>query len=224
MQSRERTQILLADGHPVTAHGITELCRTEAGLDVVGTSRTRQETLAAIRELQPDLLVCEFHLDGLYSLDLIRTALELKPDLTILVFTTEDELLFAGRALRAGARGFVMKSAPTYAVIDAIRRVEDGGVAVSDQVASRLLVAPRMSPDRLEHLTDREYQILGLLGAGHTSREVAERLGLSVKTVDSHRAALKAKLALRNHSELIRFAVATRLSSGEEALPAPSTA
>ena len=170
-------------------------------------------------ELDPDLVVTDISLPGMSGLELTKHLHTLKPELAILVISRHDETLYAERAIRAGARGYIMKLEADEVIVRAVRRVLRGGIYVSDQVSGRLLLSVAggresipLSP--LEILSDRELEVLEHIGHARSTREIAERLYLSEKTVESYRGRIKEKLHLNSPPELMKYAV--RWVEGEE--------
>lgn len=212
-----RHRILLADDHPVSRLGLATLFKAQPDMQVCGETSSCEETLAAAEKLRPNAIVLEINMNRLGGLELLSNLRAKVPEASILVLSNYDETLYAERALRLGARGFVMKLASPEALMAAMRRVLAGGIYVSPQVSSRMLEkiasAGRVtSTNPAEYLSDREVEVFNLIGQGQSTREIAERMKVSVKTVESHRAHIKAKLNLRNASELTQLAV--RLEAG----------
>jgi DNA-binding NarL/FixJ family response regulator len=170
------------------------------------------EALAVIERLRPDLVIVDISLKGADGLELIKQAAGRWPELAILVLSMHNEQLYAERALRAGARGYIMKDEATGNVLAAVREVLNGSVYLSAAMRARLLqrlvsAEPQRSVRELESLTDRELGILRLIGKGCTTREIADQLGLSVRTVGSHRARIKRKLKVTSTAQLIQYAL-----------------
>jgi DNA-binding NarL/FixJ family response regulator len=209
--------VFVIDSHPIIRRGLAEVIDRQDRLRCCGESGEGPEARRLVESTRPDLVITEVSLRVGDGLDLIRQLKALHPSPRILVFSIHDESLFAERALRAGAHGYVCKREAIRTLLRAIRTILGGGIHVSHRMSNRLLGrlgSPNEVFDEwpLEQLTDRELQVL-LLGQGLRSRDIAESLILSVKTVDTYREHLKAKLGLSSHSELVRFAVAWVLSS-----------
>lgn len=192
--------------------GLTSIVNNTPGLEVCREAGTGSEALSALSECRPNLILLDLSLPDRNGLELLRDLLALQPDVPILVVSMHDELLYAERALRAGARGYIMKEAGVAKVMEAIQTVLKGQVFVSERVSAELLSnlsrrthAPNRSP--LSSLTDREFEVFRLIGAGKSTRTIAEQLGLSPKTVDVHRANIKEKLEVDDLPALIRQAV-----------------
>jgi DNA-binding NarL/FixJ family response regulator len=203
---------LVVDNHAIVRHGLGQLMSGSGEFEVCGEATTSATALRLARELEPDVAILEFAMAGEGGLALIERLSEAHPDLPILVLSGEEETLYAARALRAGARGYVMKDTPTEEVLEAIRSVARGEIVVGDRVRDRLVQRTAwrgrdLEASPLDALTDREAEVFRLLGHGRQTREVAEDLGVSVKTVESHRAKIMRKLDLDNATQLIQWAV-----------------
>lgn len=207
-----KKRLFLVEDHPVTREGFAQLINYQPDLTVCGQADTAKLALAGIQAARPHLAIVDISLSESSGLDLIKDLKCHHPDLPVLVLSTHDEALYAERALRAGARGYVMKQAPTSEVMKAIRTVLTGELYLSDPMRSRLV---RQQFDgskpsgraELDGLSDRELQVFELLGHGHTTRRIATRLHVSVSTVETHRAHLKQKLRLVDAVQLVRRAV-----------------
>lgn len=217
-------RILVVD-HPIVRTGLVDLFAEEPGFEVVGEAATIAAARAAVAAVPPDVAVVDLALGTDSGLDLAAYLARSHPRVRILVISGHDERLYAERALRAGAFGSVMKDRPPDELVAAVRRVAAGRASVSADTADRILAALGMSrrgaaDDRppIERLSDREHHVLTLLGRGLATREIAGRLAVSVKTVESHLAHLKEKLGARNGRELIRLAV-----TWTESLPSAPT-
>jgi DNA-binding NarL/FixJ family response regulator len=205
-------RILIVDDHPLMREGVANWINREPDLEVCGEADTASEALLAIQNLRPDLVLTDIALPGRNGLELIKDVQALNPMLPVVVLSLHDENLYAGRALRAGARGYVMKRAGGERVVSAIREVLRGRMALNPDMAIRLLEEysgrrPRAMQSTLSALTDREFVVFGLLGEGKTNKEIAGELHLSHKTVESHRLNICRKLKLKTTAELIRYAV-----------------
>ena len=205
-------KLLLVDEHPILRQGFAHLINLEPDLEVCGQADNAAAALDDIPVQKPDLVVLDIALKGINGIELIKRIKVIAPDLPVLVLSVQDEALFAERALRAGARGYVMKQAPAEDVMAAIRQVLHGGRYLSRSMQERILEnlsdrAPRGPIPTVEHLSDRELEVFQLLGGGSGTRQIAEQLHLSIKTVETYRAHIKKKLKLRNATELLRMAV-----------------
>lgn len=205
-------RVIVIDDHPVLRMGISLLINSTPGWKVCAEAGTGQEGLEKAQQTRPDLILLDLTLPDRNGLDLLKDFQQLLPDVPVLILSMHDEMLYAERALRAGARGYVMKETGGAKVIEAIQTVIDGHIFVSERVSSDLLgnlnrraQAPSKSP--LGSLTDREFEIFRLIGDGKSTRIIADQLGLSPKTVDVHRANIKEKLGVKDLPTLIRQAV-----------------
>ncbi len=209
---RKRLRVLLIDDHPLMRSGIKELLKTTPDLDVCGEVGKASESLGLLEKLKPDLVLLDLGLPDRSGLEVLKDFQAISPALPVLVVSMYDEMLYAERTLRAGARGYVMKEAGGEKLLAAIRAALEGRVWVSDQVSSELLgnLGRRNTPGRelqLDRLSDREFEIFRMLGEGLSTRDIAERLNLSPKTVDAHRANIKTKLGMKDGAALVRQAV-----------------
>ena len=205
-------KILIVDDHPLMRKGLALALNAEIDLTVCGQVANAEEALGALEELDPDLAIVDISLPGMSGLELIKHMQALRPEMRTLVVSRHDEALYAERAIRAGARGYVMKLEAGEMIVKAVRRVLGGGIYVSEEINGRLLRGlaagrPKMAESPLELLSDRELEVFELTGRGRGTREIAERLYLSVKTVESYRARIKDKLNLKTAAELMQHAV-----------------
>ena len=206
-----KCKVFLIDDHPIVRQGLALLIDREPDLMVCGEAEGATSALQAIREAAPDFVVLDISLDGPDGLELLKTLRVRYPNLPVLVLSMHDEAVYAERALRAGANGYIMKQEATDRVLTAIRHILNGDVYLSDRLTKRMLqqfvngsVSPR---DPLAKLSDRELEVYRLIGAGHSTRQIADELHVSSKTVESYQAHIKEKLALRNARELVQHAV-----------------
>lgn len=209
---KQPRKILIVDDHPLLRGGLGQLINAEDDLEVCGDAEDAAEALKRIEELKPDLVTIDLSLPGRSGVTLIKDVQSRYPELPILVVSMHDESLYAERALRAGARGYVNKQEATTQVIEAIRRILDQGeVYVSESFASRIVTRMVDGEERVgspvEQLSDRELEVFSLIGRGRGTREIAEALHLSVKTIESHRANIKRKLKLKTTNELALHAI-----------------
>jgi DNA-binding NarL/FixJ family response regulator len=204
-------RLLIIDDHPFLRLGLTEALARESGLCVCGAVASAEEALAAIDKLQPDLVITDLNLPGKSGLELVKDLAATQPALAVIVLSMHDEEIYAERCLRAGARGYVMKSEGTEKLILAIRRVSSGDLYLSPQISARLLSKmvrhPPAKGDRpLSQLSDREFEIFEHIGKGCSTQEISERLQISVKTVETHRSHIKEKLGVKTAGELVVYA------------------
>ncbi len=205
-------KILLVDDHPLMRKGLAMTLESEPDLTVYQQAASAEEALDIVNEEVPDVAVVDISLPGMSGLELIKHLLALHPDLPILVVSRHDETLYAERVIRAGARGYIMKLEAGDVIVQAVRRVLRGGIYVSDEINERLLMGmmsgrTSIAESPMEVLSDRELEVFELTGRGLGTREIAERLHLSVKTVESYRARIKTKLNLATATELLQHAV-----------------
>ncbi len=207
-----KTRILVVDDHSIVRHGLTALLAKETDWEVCGEASTYEEALAAWEKLRPDLLLVDITLKDKNGLDLIREARAKGLEGQVLVLSMHDEETHAEKALRAGAQGYVMKENADQTVVEGLRAVLKGEIYVSPEISARMLqhyIRGEEAPAEfgVESLTDREKEIFECLGEGLTSRKIAERFGLSARTVEVHRAHIKKKLQCEDSAQLLREAV-----------------
>jgi DNA-binding NarL/FixJ family response regulator len=205
-------KIFLVDDHPVTRQGIAMLIDQEPDFVVCGEADNGPLAIELLPKAAPDMAIIDITLKTTSGIELLKDIKALMPDLPVLVMSMHDESLYAERALRAGARGYVMKHESTDVVLAAIRRVLAGEFHFSDRVKEKLLnrlARVRKDPDAfaMDTLSDREMEVFQLIGNGLGTRQIAERLNLSVKTIDSYREHLKLKLQLDSGAELVHHAI-----------------
>ncbi|MGA8656385.1 MAG: response regulator transcription factor [Chthoniobacterales bacterium] len=205
-------RILIVDDHPVFRIGLADLVSQQPDLVVCGHADAAPAALERMRALKPDLAIVDISLGGTNGIELIKMMKAEVPRLPILVLSVHDESLYALRALRAGALGYLMKAEAVQHVVAAIRRVLEGKIFVTPRFADHLIFKSIQSVesgsgDPVDQLSDREIEVLELLGKGENTRSVAKLLNLSVKTIETHRAHIKEKLGLKDSSEMIRFAI-----------------
>lgn len=205
-------RILLVDDHPGFRRGIATMLAEELDLTVCGEAPNALSALEAMRQLRPDAALIDISMPGTNGIELIKLMLAEQPKLLILVLSMHDESLYALRALRAGAKGYVMKSEAMDNVLTALRKVLGGEVYVSPRFSERLVFKAIQSLEGgmgspVDRLSDREMEVLQLLGKGFGTREIANELHLSVKTIETHRAHIKEKLGFKDAGEMVRFAI-----------------
>jgi DNA-binding NarL/FixJ family response regulator len=209
---RSKHSVLIVDDHPVVRQGLAQLINQEKDLEVRGHAEDAFQAMQVIKDIQPDMVIVDLSLKDTSGMDLIKDMKIRYPNLPILILSMHDESLYAERALRAGAKGYIMKHEATERVITAIRRVLAGQIYVSDTMAAKMVsklatgAAPQ-SASPIECLSDRELEVFRLIGEGHKTRDVADKLHLSVKTIETYRAHIKEKLGFKDGNELFRFAV-----------------
>lgn len=214
----ETRRILIVDDHPVLREGLRGLLDQQGDMQVCGEAWNVEGALRLLRETSPDAMIVDISLGKESGLDLIQQARVLRPEIALLVLSMHDEMIYAERALRSGAGGYVMKQEATSQVVAALRCVIDGRMFVSPAVTERLLNTlarpassrPNYSVDRL---TNRELEVFRLIGTGVTSAEIANNLHISRKTVETHRTRIKEKLGAATAAELV-IQAATWLRDG----------
>ena len=207
-----RKRILLVDDHPFMRAGLAGLIERQPDLVVCGEAGNPSEAFRELARSKPDLVLTDLTMPGRSGLEFIKDLRASEPTLAILVISMHDEVVQAERALRAGARGYIMKEAGGENLLAAIRQVLRGEVYVSPRMSARILdslsgAKPRGSESPIQKLTDREFEIFQLIGHGKSTRDIAAQLHLSTKTVDVHRSHIKEKLGLTDVTSLIRHAV-----------------
>ena len=205
----KKSRIFVVDDHPVVRDGLRGLIEQEHDLAVCGESGEAAGALAGIQAAQPDLILVDLSLQEGSGMELLKDLAVQHPSLPVLILSMHDEMIYAERALRAGARGYVMKGSTSQQVITAIRRVLSGKVFISDGVMSSIatkLGRPKSDRPPIHRLSDRELQVFEFLGQGLSTSEIAERMHLSVKTVQVYFARLKDKFGVSKAKELLREA------------------
>jgi DNA-binding NarL/FixJ family response regulator len=206
-----KARIMIVDDHIIVRQGIAQLVNREPDLDVRYEAGDADSALALLNAEPVDLAIVDISLPGTSGLELVKMMHTQKPNLPILMMSMHDEALYSDRAFRAGAKGYVMKQEATERLLMAIRKILNGGVYVSDRMQT-VMVQRFLSSGMdqkvsfIDNLTDREFEILRMIGQGLTVSEIAAKLGRSVKTVEAHRANLREKLGLKRAAELARFA------------------
>lgn len=200
------TRIFIVDDHPVVRAGLSAALSRDPELAICGEAENSRAASSLIQELEPDLVLVDLDLDGVSGLDLIRENRASRPLLPFVVLSMHEEELYAERALRAGARGYIMKSESPAGLVAGIRTVLEGGIAVSEKIKSRVIrhLAEGVKPqsDPLSTLSDRELEVFREIGKGAGTRKIAEKLCLSVKTVETHVSHIKRKLQVGSATEL----------------------
>ncbi len=207
-----RHGILVVDDHPFMRAGLAQLIERQPDLCLSGEAGNPTEAFAIFARAQPALVLTDLTMPGRSGLEFIRDLRAARSDVAVLVVSMHDELVYAERVLRAGARGYIMKEAGGENLLAAIRQVLRGERYVSPRVAERILDnvsarRPRGSTSPIEKLTDREFEVFQHIGQGMSTRQIAAQLHLSPKTVDVHRGHIKEKLALKDVTALVRHAV-----------------
>jgi len=206
------TRVLIVDDHPLVRESLTTLIHQQPDLSVCGEAGSQSEALSAIEQTRPDLAIIDISLGRGSGLDLIKDIKDRHPALKMLVLSMHDEGVYAERAVRAGAHGYVMKKESTRKVIDAIRQVMSGELFLNAEIMASLAKRfvsgrPPIGALTVDELSDRELEVFRLLGQGYETREIAQVLEVSIKTVQTYCARIKEKLRIRNGTELLREAV-----------------
>ena len=212
---KQKSRILLVDDHPIVREGLAEMINHEKDLTVCGTAEDLHHALDRIAAVNPDLVIVDISLKTSNGIELLKNIKLRYPKLLVLMLSMHDETLYAVRALRAGASGYIMKQEATDNVRTALRHVLGGEIYLSEKMEKKMMqqlvggrAARTGSP--LEDLSDRELEVFNLIGQGHGTRQIAEELHLSIKTIESHRAHIKEKLNLKNATELVQQAIQWR--------------
>ena len=200
--------IVIADDHAMVRSGLRVLLDSEPDLNVVAEAGDVNTALECARTHRPAVIVLDLNMPGeLSSLDAIPRVQEVSPNTHVVILTMQEDPEFARRALRAGAAGYVLKEAADDELVDAVRRVADGGTYLNPRLGAVLAAAPPEPSGPPDDLTEREVEVLRLIALGHTNAEIAQELHLSVRTVESHRAHIQQKLGRSTRAELVRYAL-----------------
>lgn len=207
-----KKRIFLVDDHPLVREWLAHLINQQADLTVCGEAESAPGALTSIASAQPDLSIVDITLKNSSGIELIKNLKELHPDLPVLVLSMHDESLYAERALRAGAMGYVMKQEPAKVVKSAIRKLLAGDMHLSERMASGVISKfirgnDELPPSPLEKLSDRELEVFRMLGQGKGVRQIAEELGLTIPTINSFRNRIKEKLQLNSSTEVMLHAI-----------------
>jgi DNA-binding NarL/FixJ family response regulator len=207
---KNKRKVLIVDDHPIVRHGLGELIARQGDLETCGEAADVAEALRQIETNRPDVAIVDISLQGENGLELIEQIKTLYPEVKVLVSSMHDEKTFAGRALRAGAMGYINKRESIRKVIDAVRQVLRNEIYLSPQMASQLLhraaVGEPLDHDPVEALSNRELEVFEMIGQGLTTQQIAGKLGLSPRTIETHRKRIKEKLNLQNSAQLTRAA------------------
>ena len=211
-KNERKTQILLVDDHPVVRDGLTTIINYQRDLNVCGGADDAHQALKAISKLKPDVVVVDISLKNSDGIELTKSIKVKYPKLPVLVLSVHDESIYAERALRAGARAYLMKEVVSENIVKAIRAVLKSEIYVSDIISKKFL--HKIAGDKsdtaktsIEKLSDREFEIFRLIGEGYKASQIAKNLHLSIKTVETYRGRLKEKLDLDNAAELLQYAI-----------------
>lgn len=207
-----RKRIMIVDDHPLMRAGLAQLIHDQSDMEVCCEAGTAAEAIGKLSGAHPDLIVADITMPGRSGIEFVKDLHALDPNAAILVLSMQDEALYAERALRAGARGYIMKETGAKVLLDAMRHVLAGEVYVSPAISVKVLETlhagrPLGSEGAIAQLTDREFEIFQLIGQGMDTQEISRMLNLSRRTIDVHRASLKRKFGLSSGTSLVRHAV-----------------
>lgn len=224
--SRNVKRVLIVDDHSLVRSGLAELIGREPDLEVCGEASDAPTAIRLVQETKPHVAIVDIMLKEGSGVELIKQIKALDSTIRMVVSSMHDENLYAERVLRAGAMGYVNKQEPAERILEAIRQVLAGRVHVSEQMADRVLRRVTRGSEeeagtQVDALSDRELEVLQLIGQGKATREIAEQLHLSIKTIDTYREHIKTKLGLESANELVRFAVAWTLEAGNSKPSSP---
>ena len=214
-------RIMVVDDHPIVRQGLAQMLGREPDLVVCGEAEEAHSALQGIAQLRPDVVIIDLSLNGPNGMDILKTIRQTDPRLKVLILSMHDEMVYAERALRAGANGYIMKQEATEMVLVALRRILSGEVYVGSRVANRVLKhltgdQPGATRSPVDGLTDRELEVFRLIGEGRGTRQISDELHLSIKTVETYQSHLKEKLGLRNARELVQCAIQWVIAEGQQ--------
>ena len=215
-----RKTVLIIDDHPLLRQGLAMLINQQKDMQVCGEAEEAHTAMQCISQKKPDIVILDLTLKGPDGLELLKTLRATDPDLPVLILSMHDETIYAERALRARANGYIMKQEATEKVLVAVRRILDGDVYLSDNMSRKMLQqyidgSPSLLESRIASLSDRELEVFCRIGEGRATREIAEELRLSIKTVETYQAHIKEKLGLRSGRELIQHAIQWKVHEKE---------
>jgi DNA-binding NarL/FixJ family response regulator len=205
--AQQQRRVLILDDHPIVRQGIKLLINAEPDMTIVGEAQTEPEALRLVRELLPDAMIVDLSLVQGSGLNVVREVSAHLPQVRLLVLSMHDEVVYAERLLAEGACGYIMKEAATQQLVAALRTVLRGGRYVSDNLRRVLAERNSRSDGQGARLSIRELQVISLIALGQGTRDIADALSLSVKTVDTHRLVIKRKLALETNAQLVQYAI-----------------
>lgn len=208
----KRFKIYIVEDHPIFLDGISQLINREEDMFVAGGCENAGECMKSIKEDLPDLIIIDITLKDSCGIELTKEIKKKYPTLPILILSMHEELIFADRVLKAGARGYITKREATVKVIDAIRKVLQGKIYISDTMVDHFLErsitgGQNLNSSPVEKLSDREFEVFNLIGKGMTNRAIAEVLSVSTNTISTYRERIKEKINLQNNAELNRYAM-----------------
>lgn len=205
-------KILIVEDHPLMQQGIQMTLEAEMDFEISNMVATAEEAIEVVKNEEPDLAVIDISLPGMNGIELLKHFRIHHPDILMLVISRYDEELFAERAIRAGARGYIMKMQAGEQIVTAVRKILNGGIFLSDNMSSKMLMGMASAREQnelspYERLSDRELDVFRMIGRGKATKEIAEKLFVSTKTVDSYKARIKEKLNIGSSSNLLQEAV-----------------
>jgi DNA-binding NarL/FixJ family response regulator len=212
-----KKRVMVVDDHPIVRQGLALLINRESDLVVCGEAEEAMGAMHVLASARPDVLIVDISLNGPDGIDLLKNIRNTHPTLPVLILSMHDEMIYAERALRAGANGYIMKQEATEKVLIAVRRILNGEIYVSERISNQILKqyitgSGTVRNSSIGDLSDRELEVFRLIGEGHGTRQIAEELHVSVKTVESYQAHIKEKLSLRSARELMQRAFAWHMS------------
>lgn len=213
----QKRSVFIVDDHPLLRKGLALLINREPDLMVCGEAEEAQTAMKEIAANRPEIMIVDISLSGPDGLDLLKNIRTLYPDLPVLILSMHDESIYAERALRARANGYIMKQEATEKVLVAVRCILDGEIYLSERMSRKLLHqyisgASAEATSQLSMLSDRELEVFRLIGEGRGTRQIADKLHISVKTVETYQAHIKSKLSLRSGRELVQHAIQSMMS------------
>ncbi len=212
LKSSKKQKIFIVEDHPIFRDGISQLINKEEDMFVIGGCENAGECLKFLKDNQPDLVIVDITLKDSCGIELTKEIKKTYPSLPVLILSMHEELIFADRVLKAGARGYITKREATSKVIEAIRRVLQGKIYICDTMIDHFLErsiagGQNFSSSPVEKLSEREFEVFNLIGKGMTNRSIAEVLSVSTNTISTYRERIKEKLNLQNNAELNRYAM-----------------
>jgi len=211
-----KKKIVVVEDHPIVRRGIIQLINIEKDICNVGEAETVDDAHYIIKKEKPDLILVDLSLKGGSGLELIKDLTKIYPELLIIVVSLHDENVYAERVMRAGAKGYIMKSEATENILNAIRKVLKGGIYLSSNMETKLLNKMLTGSESIvqdvDSLSDREFEVFELIGKGVNTRKIADTLCLSIKTIDTYKSHIKIKLKIKDSTELIQFATEWSIS------------
>jgi DNA-binding NarL/FixJ family response regulator len=213
----DRKTVLIIDDHPLLRQGLTMLINQQHDMQVCGEAEEVHAAMLSITQKRPDIIILDISLRGPDGLELLKSIRSTDPDLPVLILSMHDESIYAERALRARANGYIMKQEATEKVLVAVRRILDGDLYLSDTMSKKMLHqyidgSPSLIQSKIALLSDRELEVFCRIGEGRATREIADELHLSIKTVETYQSHIKEKLALRSGRELIQHAIQWKIN------------